>query len=284
MKKEIYPYWKISPGREGFLWREQKLNECIALGWVDVGDLSGKTKTDMESMKHKGETFTSYAANQLNAFVNEVQIGHKVIASASGKGIYAVGTVIGDYEFNEELEYKHSRKVRWETTFWNPVDIRRLNLQKSHKSLYNKLHGQSSQAIRNLDKDEWEFFSHRLDKISTPFRNLGMWGGLIQAPEYENEVIILFSHMLQHLHMRIIRSGVLFPDAIVEQKKGDKWQKINVEFELRSSGFRSHLPDKEGKCDLIVCWEDDDWGRDNHQKRRYKDKIIELKKDLEKIL
>ena len=280
MKKEIYPYWKISPGREGFLWREQKLNECIALGWVDVGDLSGKTKTDMESLEHKGETLTSYAVNQLNAFVNEVQIGHKVIASASGKGIYAVGKVIGDYEFNDKLEYKHSRKVRWETTFWNPVDIRRLNLQKSHKSLYDKLHGQSSQAIRNLDEDEWKFFSDRLDKISTPFRNLGMWGGMVQSPEYENEVMIIFSHMLQHFNMRIIQFGTRFPDAIVERKKGKKWEKINVEFELRSSGFQVHLPDCEKDEDyVIVCWEDD-WKHPN----RKGFEIIGLKKHLEEIL
>jgi hypothetical protein len=84
--------------------------------------------------------------------------------------------------------------------------------------------------------------------------------------------------------MRIIKSGTLFPDAIVEQKKGNKWKKKIVEFELRSSGFQSHLNDCEkGKDYVIVCWENDKW-RDDRQKRRYKNKIIELKKELEKIL
>lgn len=109
-----------------------------------------------------------------------------------------------------------------------------------------------------------------------------MWGGLIQSPEYENEVIILFSHMLQHLHMRIIKSGTLFPDAIVERKAGKKWKKINVEFELYSSSFQSHLSDcKENEEYVIICWEDNDWC-DNRIKRRFE--IIELKKQLEKIL
>lgn len=274
-------YWKISPGQGGYLWREQKLNECIAIGWSEIGNAKGLDTAGLRRKKFEGNPLSRSAADQLNYFINEVEVGDKVIASASGNGIYAVGTIIGGYEFNEELEYKHSRKVRWETTFWHPVDISLLKL-KSTKSLYNKFHGLSSLTIRELKLDEWDKFCDRLNNISTPFRNLGMWGGLIQAPEYENEVIILFSHMLQHLHMRIIKSGTLFPDAIVERKKGKKWEKLDVEFELRSSGFQCHLPDCDEKhCDMIVCWEDDSW-RNNRQKRHFE--IIELKEQLEKIL
>lgn len=162
------------------------------------------------------EHFSKLAAKQLNAFVNLAQKGDRVIASTSGKGVYAVGTIIGDYEFNEKLEYKHSRKVRWETTFWHPIDIELLKLTKP---LYNKFHGLSSFTIRELEEDEWNEFCERLNSVSTPFRNLGMWAGLVQSPEYENEVMILFSHMLQHFNMRIIQFGARFPDAIVERKK-----------------------------------------------------------------
>src|SRR5206468_3084829 len=103
---------------------------------------------------------------------------------------------------------------------------------------------------------------------------------MVQAPEYENEVMILFSHMLQHFNMRIIQFGTRFPDAIVERKKGKRWERLNVEFELYSSSFQSHLPDCDKKrCDLIVCWEDD-W---KHSKRGDFE-IIELKQELEKIL
>ena len=270
-------YWRISPGQGGFLWREQKLNECIAIGWSDIGDAKNLDKEALRRKCFKNH-FTKSAADQLNDFINEVKIGDKIIASASGKGAYAVGTIIGDYEFNKELDYKHSRKVRWETTFWHPVEIGLLNLSGSLK---NKFHGRSSRTIRELEKAEWNNLCDRLNEISTPFRNLGMWGGLIQSPEYENEVIILFGHMLQHLHMRIIKIGTLFPDAIIEWKKdGKRWMKQNVEFELRSSGFQCHLPDcSKDKKYMIVCWEDD-W---NHSKRRHF-KIIALKKELEKIL
>ena len=118
---------------------------------------------------------------------------------------------------------------------------------------------------------------------SYPFRNLAAWGGLIQSPEYQNEVIILFSQMLQHLRMRIAGFGTRFPDAIVERKdKRGKWRRLEVEFELHSSGFQSHMPvPRDKQCRTIVCWEDDDW-RDNRKKKGLK--IIALKDELQKIL
>lgn len=273
-------YWRISPGQGGYLWREQKLNDCIAIGWSETGSLKKKDenwlKGKLRDMRWPGKR----AFEQLSNFRWKVGEGDKVIVCTSGKGIYAIGTIRGDYEYNEALEYSHSRKVQWDTTFWSPVPIDLLRLEKS--SFYYKFHGLSSWTIRDLNSDEWNEFCERLNRVSTPFRNLQMWGGLIQAPEYENEVMILFSHMLQHFGMRIIQFGTRFPDAIVERKKGKKWEKLNVEFELRSGSFQDHLPDKPQKCDLIVCWEDNDWGRNNDQKGSYE--IIELKKNLENIL
>ena len=271
-------YWRISPGQGGFLWREQKLNECIALGWSETGSANGKSgpwlRRKLESLKWPG----LHAYDQLADFIWNVQTGDKVVASTSAKGIYALGTVTGGYQFNSKLWYKHSREVNWETTFWHPVDIDDLGLDQD---VYNKFHGQTSWTIRNLDEREWKLFYTNLSRIHTPFRNLSMWGGLIQSPEYEGEVIILFSQMLQHLGMRIAAVGTRFPDAIVERKHHGKWVRITVEFELYSSGFRAHLHRKE-PCDAIVCWQDDDWGRDNGQKRRFE--IIGLKHQLEKIL
>ena len=89
MRNEVnlMKFWKISPGEGGYLWREQKLNECIAIGWSEIGDAKGKDKTALHRMKFEGKPLTGSAARQINAFVNEVQIGDKVIASTSGKGV-----------------------------------------------------------------------------------------------------------------------------------------------------------------------------------------------------
>lgn len=116
-------YWRISPGQAGYLWREQKLNHCIALGWSETGNIRGKSEVwlrrQLADLKWPGRG----AYRQLADFAWNIQKGDKVVASASGRGIYALGTIIGDYEFDKDLTYKHSREVSWETTFWNPVDI-----------------------------------------------------------------------------------------------------------------------------------------------------------------
>jgi hypothetical protein len=273
-------YWRISPGEKGYLWREQKLNECIAIGWSKIGNVAG---VGQEGIRRRCAIWkwSKRDADRLFEFANEFQIGDKVVVSTSGRGIFALGTVVGDYEYNKNLEYKHSRKVRWDTTFWHPVEIERLGLPPG-ADLYNKFHGTSSGVFRSLSEEEWDEVYERLNGIQTPFRNLQMWGGLIQSPEYENEVIILFSQMLQHLHMRIAGFGTRFPDAIIERKERRKWKRLNVEFELWSSGFQAHLSQCEKRhCDAIVCWEDDDW---REPKRKQDFEIIELKKVMAQIL
>jgi len=255
------------------------LHECIAVGWSETGSIKGKSRRWLRKRLKQMRWPGARAYNQLEDFIWNVSKGDKVVASTSAKGIYALGTIIGDYEYNRALEYKHTRKVGWETTFWHPVDIDDL---LGHDSIYYKFHGPTSQTIQDLEEEEWNRLCRKLREVRTPFRNLPMWGGLIQSPEYENEVIILFSQMLQHLGMRIAGFGTRFPDAIIQRKQRAKWQRLNVEFELYSSGFQSHMPVPRDKdCCTIVCWEDDDW-RDNRKKRGLK--IIALKDELEKIL
>jgi hypothetical protein len=273
-------FWRISPGEDGYLWREQKLHECIAIGWSETGSARGKSKTWLSRRLKELRWPGPRACDQLAHFIWDVQKGDKVVASTSGRGIYALGTIRGDYEFNRELEYRHNRKVVWETTFWHPVDIDDLGLRKG---VYYKFHGLSSQTIRKLEEDEWNHLCGKLGEVRTPFRNLASWGGLIQSPEYENEVIILFSQMLQYLRMRIVGFGTRFPDAIIERKdKHGNWRRLDVEFELYSSGFQSHMPVPHDKnCKTIICWEDDDW-RDSRKKAGLE--IIALKDKLEEIL
>jgi len=282
MEPENEPqYWRISPGEGGYLWREQKLHECIAVGWNETGSAKGRSRPWLRrALKRIPWHPGARAFDQLEDFIWKMRKGDKVVASTSGKGIYALGTVLGDYEYNRNLWYRHSRKVAWETTFWHPVKIDSLGLRED---VYNRFHGRSSQTIRNLDKDQWNHLTDCLRRFRTPFRNLAMWGGLIQSPEYEGEVIILFSQMLQHLGMRIASIGTRFPDAIIERKKNGTWRTANVEFELRSSGFCCHMPacdNKDTYCRTIVCWEDD-WA-DTRKKAKFE--IIELKRELEKVL
>ena len=76
--------------------------------------------------------------------------------------------------------------------------------------------------------------------------------GILFEPEYEQEVVYLFSVFHRELGFPyVIKIRNEFPDAIVmDKKKGVK----KIEFEVRASDFILHKHDKHG-CDFIVCWE-----------------------------
>lgn len=78
--------------------------------------------------------------------------------------------------------------------------------------------------------------------------------GILFEPEYEQEVVYLFSVFHRDLDFPyIIKIRNEFPDAFVMDKSRNVKR---IEFEVRASDFIQHGHDKKG-CDFIVCWEND---------------------------
>jgi hypothetical protein len=83
--------------------------------------------------------------------------------------------------------------------------------------------------------------------------------GMRYAPTNETGVILLFGILAHDLGFVIegLRPG--FPDCdakrLVDPRR-DLWAPVRIEFEFRSSGFRSHA-EYSDRCDLVVCWEHD---------------------------
>jgi len=117
MRQKRTRYWKIAPGSHGFAWVEQRDSNCIAIGWGETGSL-GKYKTVDRIKKRFKEVFRGEKTrpSQLLKFYNEVRVDDKVLAN-SGREIYGVGTVIGNYRYDDSLYYEHSKPVRWELTY-----------------------------------------------------------------------------------------------------------------------------------------------------------------------
>jgi len=82
--------------------------------------------------------------------------------------------------------------------------------------------------------------------------------GMINAPINELGVIYLFGMVASELGFIIENVRTAFPDCEGKRKiKGkNRWEKVFIEFEFKSSNFREHCHDPK-KCDLIVCWEHD---------------------------
>jgi len=262
-------YWRIAPGSHGSLWVEQRDHSCIAIGWSETGNLN-KYRTEEAIRKRFNEIDWGAKSrpSQLIMFYRDVRPDDKVLAS-SGKLVYGLGTVTDNYKFNEELYYQHSKPVRWEFRFWEPLDVEELSLPPHIVKRISL-----NRTILELKTEEWESIYEAVSKANNPFEGIRNFEGLLRAPETEQEVIILFSKLSQHLKMRIEYVSTRFPDAYVKIKRGKKWITKLAEFEKKSSDFKAHGHDSK-KCDLIICWKDD-W---NNKPRNLE--TIELRRELE---
>ena len=272
-------YWKIAPGEKGSLWVEQRDADCIALGWSLVGNLR-----KYSSKKQLRKAFRKFkypgTPNQLWRFYREVSRDDKIVAS-SGKFLYGIGTVANDYKYAKELLYKHSKPVRWELTFWEPLNIGELPISENLRKRLNL-----NRTVLRLQEDEWLDLEETLTKSQNPFRNLLNWEGLCRAPTTEQEVVVLFSKLTMLLRMKLEYVGTRFPDAIVRVKSGRKWISKAAEIEVFSSNFseHGHLEDmvrKEIDCDYIICWKHDLAEKPKDLRSL---KIIELREILEEVV
>lgn len=91
------------------------------------------------------------------------------------------------------------------------------------------------------------------------------------APENELGVVFLFSQVAKKLQFRVEQIRPQYPDCIVYRRIGNREKRVRIEFEYKSSNFRSHKHDPK-ECDCIVCWHHDWPGAPKHLE------IIELKR------
>jgi len=235
MRKRRQRYWKVAPGSGGFLWIEQRDNNCIAVGWDETGDLD-RYKTTERIKKRFDEVFhgDKTRPTQLLKFYQEIHTGHKILAN-SGQEIYGIGRVVGRYKFDRNLYYAHSIPVKWESTYWEPLRVDDLGLPE-----YLAKRIQLNRTVLELESEEWDLLDEVLNHVKNPFQGLNNFEGICRAPQTEQEAIILFAKLSQHLKMRIDYVGKPFPDALIRVKEGDRWTTKAAEFELKSSDFDRH--------------------------------------------
>jgi len=83
--------------------------------------------------------------------------------------------------------------------------------------------------------------------------------GLRHGPLNEQGVVYLFALVARDLGFTVEAVGTPFPDCEAKRridKKGERWQRVRIEFEYESGHFTEHDHNIEG-CDIIVCWKHD---------------------------
>jgi len=118
------------------------------------------------------------------------------------------------------------------------------------------------------------------DKVIRPHEHGRMLGfrAFAHVPTYENEVVAMFGAIAHDIGFEIISNRAEFPDCKanlkIEGSTRKRYKECLIEFELRSSDFKTHKHPVDG-CDLIVCWEHD-----------WKDcplEVLELKKTIQPL-
>lgn len=279
-------YWKIATGGGGWNWAEQRDFKMVFTGWSDFRSLKNYGNNE----KRFARDFKREEGNrpgQLWTFYKVVKEGDWVVACAGHK-IYGLGQIVGGYEYRKDLEHAHCRRVRWEKVFWEPLEVDDLALNPTIKRLFQLRSYQVT--VRELEvgnftgEEVFERIKQAINRRPFGVPNLFEWEGLRNAPTSEQETIVLFSKMSAVLRMRISFVSTRYPDAIVRVKKGNNWVPKTAEFELYASSFESHerRSRKGDTCDLLICWVND-W-TSKPRWLRHSTKIVELRKELERII
>jgi len=112
--------WMVRAGDSGQFFSLFKDKNIVSIGWNKVGDLS-TVDSPAEIKRRVNDNYSDWTpghisstAGQLRRFRFEISIGDKVVSYNPEKGVYIVGEVIGDYDYNSSLyEHHHVRRIKW---------------------------------------------------------------------------------------------------------------------------------------------------------------------------
>lgn len=106
-------YWKIAPGAQASDWDTQKKLGIIAIGWNELGDLSGKSfETVHKKLRELWPSSIGNTSSQFRDFLS-IKKGDIIIANKGKSQIVGIGRVIGNYEYDPSIKHMHMYPVEW---------------------------------------------------------------------------------------------------------------------------------------------------------------------------
>jgi len=116
-------YWRVGTriGGEHSIWQVMKDEECVAVGWDEIGDLAGiqsdtASKERIRAMMQKkyevDARLIGRQTQQLFNFVSRINEGDVVLA-CDGEQVLGVGSVTGQYFYKEGSNAPHRLPMEW---------------------------------------------------------------------------------------------------------------------------------------------------------------------------
>ena len=154
--------WGMHMGRTGGDVRDDVLARAedlqrqgyVAIGWPDIGDLSGLAEDRAAYRERFRESYGESASPSIESasvgmlfrFVHVLHLGDIIVAPSPIERIVRVGRVTGLYEYSPSLlhEYPNVRRVEWaaEVSPQNLSDVARRSL-RAQRSLFRILAGEN---------------------------------------------------------------------------------------------------------------------------------------------
>jgi 5-methylcytosine-specific restriction enzyme B len=125
--------FKIAPGEQAKYWNDCLTNGYICVGWDGVGDLRNYESVEEfresfrtaygEFYKHHESTLSKKAKELWT--LRDLERGDRIVANHGTSRVLAVGEVLEPgYEWRpERAEFKHTVRVRWDTSFAKDLDL-----------------------------------------------------------------------------------------------------------------------------------------------------------------
>ncbi len=118
-------HWKIAPGEGAWNWESCRENGFIAIGWSELGDLSGLKREEFNQRRDEQvaqhDDWTKTGADQAWTF-SRIEKGDRIVANEGTGKVLGIGTVTGPYEFVEGERHAHRVPVRWDALEERRVD------------------------------------------------------------------------------------------------------------------------------------------------------------------
>lgn len=120
-------YWKIAPGENAWNWEACRDGGFIAIGWEELGDISGLSQAEFNARRDelvaRKSDWTEAGVNQVWRFAH-IREGDRIVANRGTTEVLGIGTVTGPYYFVPDKRHGHRLPVEWDDLKPRRVDER----------------------------------------------------------------------------------------------------------------------------------------------------------------
>lgn len=119
-----YYYWRLGTSNgddPGNKWPEMLTNRVMAIGWTELGDLTGSTYTQaskevirvrIAAAHQLSDSAINRMAGEVLNFVTHAAVNDLIVADR-GQNVLGIGRIVGPYRYLPETDFPHQREVEW---------------------------------------------------------------------------------------------------------------------------------------------------------------------------